>query len=87
MNFSLEQNYPNPFNPSTMIEFDLQTGAHVSLTVVDILGRNVATLVDEMTPAGVHQIEFDASSLSSGTSLYRLTTGGQTITRSLTLVK
>jgi len=87
MNFSLEQNYPNPFNPSTMIEFDIPARAHVSLTVVDVLGRKIATLVDDVTPAGVHQIEFDASSLSSGTYLYRLTTGGQTITKSLTLVK
>jgi hypothetical protein len=70
--FSLEQNYPNPFNPATMIRFALPREAHVLLSVYDLLGRNVATLVNETKAAGVHEVRFDASRLASGAYVYRL---------------
>ena len=84
---ALEQNYPNPFNPSTNIRFDVANAGHVSLGVYDMLGRQVALLVNESLSAGTHTVSFDASNLSSGVYLYRLQAGGQTLTRSMTLMK
>lgn len=84
---SLSQNYPNPFNPTTVISYDLPENAMVRLTVYDVLGRQVATLVNEAMPAGSHQVNFDASHLSSGMYLYRLQTGNRTLTRTMSLIK
>lgn len=84
---SLKQNYPNPFNPNTKISFTLPSANQVDLEVFDILGRRVASLVDERLGAGSHTINFDASSLSSGIYLYRLTAGEATISRKMTLIK
>lgn len=71
--FSLEQNYPNPFNPTTSIRFSLPANSTVSLTVFDISGRKVATILNnENMPQGNHIHSFDASNLASGTYLYRL---------------
>ncbi len=84
---SLEQNYPNPFNPSTNIDFTITQASHVKLSVFDILGRKVATLINNKMTAGIHSIRFDASRLSSGVYFYRLDTGGQSITKKLTLIK
>ncbi len=64
--FALRQNYPNPFNPTTVIQYALPVDAHVSLTVYDVLGRDVQTLVNDVVPAGYHQVRFDASALSTG---------------------
>ena len=83
----LSQNYPNPFNPSTAFDYELTHPQHVRLTVHDMLGRTVAVLVDGMRPAGVHDVAFDASDLSSGTYLYRLHTSAGTSTRVMTLAK
>lgn len=81
-------NYPNPFNPVTEITYRLTENAIVNLTVYDLLGREVATLVDgEFRPAGGHSATFNASSLSSGMYLYRLQTANQVITRQMTLIK
>ena len=68
----LSQNYPNPFNPVTRIEFDISNAGRVSLLVFDILGREVAVLVNEDLAAGRYERPFDASGLSSGVYLCRL---------------
>lgn len=85
--FQLEQNYPNPFNPSTQIQFTLRTSNLARLSVYDILGREVAVLADGMMPAGTHSVTFDATGLASGVYVYRLTSGGQTITRRMIMIK
>ncbi len=70
--FALKQNYPNPFNPSTTIEYDLRQAGQVTLQVFDLLGRHVATLVDDTRPAGVHTVRWEASGLASGMYVYQL---------------
>ncbi|MCH8566960.1 MAG: T9SS type A sorting domain-containing protein [Balneolales bacterium] len=84
---SLEQNYPNPFNPSTMIRFDLPASGEVTLDVFDVNGRRVATVLNQHMSAGTHSIQFDASSLASGTYMYRLQSAGEVVTRMMTLIK
>ena len=79
--------YPNPFNPSTRITFDLIKSSHVSLTVYDLLGREVNVLVNEVQSAGTHSIAFDGTGLPSGIYLYRLQTGDFSITRKMVLLK
>jgi hypothetical protein len=74
--FSLSQNFPNPFNPSTLIHYQLAGAGPVRLTVYDILGREVATLVDGIQQQGTHEARFDGGGLSSGVYLYRLQTTG-----------
>lgn len=83
----LDQNYPNPFNPSTEIKFQLPQNSAVSLKVFDVLGREVATLIDGQVEAGFHQVTFNARNLSSGMYIYRLQTGNTVITKKLTLIK
>ncbi len=83
----LDQNYPNPFNPSTQIRFALRASHHTRLTVYDVVGREVAVLVNGVMPAGAHSVSFDASNLSSGVYLYKLEAGGQVLTRRMTLMK
>jgi len=85
--FSLEQNYPNPFNPATVIQFSLPQTAEVQLKVYDMLGREVATLINEQKSAGSYQVNFDAASLSSGVYFYRIVAGNFVETRSMTFVK
>lgn len=70
--YSLGQNYPNPFNPTTTISFSIPTSAFTTLNVYDILGNEVATLINEEKPAGNYEVNFDASGLASGMYLYRL---------------
>lgn len=70
--FRLEQNFPNPFNPSTMIRYEIRDAGFVNLTVYDVIGRNVATIVNELLPAGTHERLWDASNLPSGVYFYRL---------------
>lgn len=84
----LEQNYPNPFNPTTTISYDVPANSTVSLNVYNMLGQNVATLVNnESQSAGRYSVSFDAGNLASGVYLYRLTVGGQTTSKQLTLIK
>ena len=85
--FNLEQNYPNPFNPSTVVRFTLDAGRQTSLKVYDLLGREVAVLVNGALPAGAHSVAFDAAGLPSGVYMYKLEAGGQSMTRRMTLVK
>ena len=84
---TLRQNYPNLFNPTTVISYDLPVNSQVNLAVYDMMGRRVATLVNEDVAAGTHRVQFDASSLSSGTYMYRLKAGGTIQTKKLTLIK
>jgi len=85
--FSLDQNYPNPFNPSTTISYALPKEARVKLTVFDVLGREVETLVNETKSAGVYQAVFNSSRLSSGTYFYRLQAGEFVQTKKMILAK
>ncbi len=86
--FALSQNYPNPFNPSTTIEFTLQTSGLTSLKIYDAIGREVATLVNEVLEAGVyHQGTFDASRLASGVYFARLTSTGKVQIKKMVLMK
>lgn len=84
---SLNQNYPNPFNPSTSITFNLANADKVQLNVFDVLGRKVATLLNQTLSTGSHSVQFDASALSSGMYIYRLEVSGEVLTRKMTLVK
>jgi len=75
--FGLGQNYPNPFNPATTVEFTLPVAGYITLTVYDILGREVALLVRGERGAGRHTAVWDARGISSGVYYARLTTGGR----------
>jgi hypothetical protein len=85
--YALQQNYPNPFNPSTTIKFELPKASQVSLTVYDVLGREVSMLVNDIREAGVHEVRFDASRFSSGVYLYRIQAGDFVTTRKMLLMK
>ena len=87
IDFSLMQNYPNPFNPTTNIGFQIVEKGLVKLKVYDILGREIATLVNEEKGAGNYEVEFDASSLTSGVYFYRLTASTFITTRKMILLK
>lgn len=85
--FALMQNYPNPFNPSTKIEFHLPVSEFVTLKVYDILGREIAVLVNENLQPGSYTVEFDASSVASSIYLYTLKAGKFTTTKKMILLK
>ena len=85
--FELKQNYPNPFNPSTRIGFSLDRPAQVKLAVYDILGREVAVLVDRSMNAGSHNVNFMASDLPSGVYFYKLQSGSSEQVRKMVLMK
>ena len=86
--YNLEQNYPNPFNPTTNIRYSIRDAGLVTLKVYDLLGREVATLVNQAQPPGNYQVTFDASRLtSSGMYIYRLQSGSFTRTMKMLLVK
>ena len=76
--FKLDQNFPNPFNPSTTIQFSVPSQSEVKLTLFDMLGREVATLVDNEYSAGEYKVLFEATELSTGTYFYRISTKGST---------
>jgi Secretion system C-terminal sorting domain len=67
----LSQNFPNPFNPSTTIKYELPKSSEVTLSVYDMLGRQVSMLVNDRRSAGVHEVKFDGSNLASGVYFYR----------------
>lgn len=85
--FALKQNYPNPFNPTTQISFALKNAGFTTLKVYNLLGQEVATLVNGVMQAGVYEQPFDASALTTGVYLYRLTSGSSSETRKMMLVK
>tara|TARA_R110002124_G_scaffold149259_4_gene315349 strand:- start:17352 stop:20321 length:2970 start_codon:yes stop_codon:yes gene_type:complete len=85
--FALNQNYPNPFNPSTNISFVLPTSSKVQLTVYNMLGQKVQTLIDGSLTSGTHSVKFEASNLASGIYLYQLRTPTSTLTQRMVLVK
>ena len=85
--FELSQNYPNPFNPITTIRFNLPEAGNVKLTLFNILGQEIKTLVNEFKESGVHTINFDASELNSGMYIYKIEAGTYIQTRKMTLVK
>lgn len=85
--YNLSQNYPNPFNPSTTINFALPKGSNVVLKVYDVLGREVATLLNGEKPAGNYEVNFDASKLASGLYVYTINAGDFTSTKKMMLMK
>jgi hypothetical protein len=85
--YALAQNYPNPFNPSTQIVFQIKEDIQVSLTVYDLLGRQVATVVDQQMKAGTHKVTFDATDLSAGLYFYSLKAGSFHEMKKMTLIK
>ena len=85
--FQLSQNYPNPFNPSTRISWQLPIGNWQTLKVYDVLGNQIAILVDEYKPAGEYEVNFNAKGLVSGIYYYTLTAGNFTATRKMLLLK
>jgi len=85
--YELKQNYPNPFNPSTTVQFALPKPSAVTLKIIDMLGREIATLVDEKLPAGEHKVVFDTRNLPSGIYYYRLQAEEFSETRKLMLVR
>lgn len=85
--FSLSQNYPNPFNPTTTIAFTVPKSAHVQLSVFDMLGREIAVLVNEEKQAGEYSVKFDAGVYASGMYLYKLKVGNNIITKKMLLLK
>jgi hypothetical protein len=87
MKYELYQNYPNPFNPITSIEYSIPLDSHVSLKVYDILGNEVATLVNESKLPGSYQVSFDASGLASGVYFYKLQTGSYSQSRKMIILK
>jgi len=87
LKFQLNQNYPNPFNPVTIIKYELANTSSVKLTVYDLLGREVKTLVNKNQTAGKHQVSFDASDLATGIYVYKLTTTQFSETRKMLLLR
>lgn len=86
-NFELQQNFPNPFNPTTQIRFSLAEQSQVTLKVYNILGKEIATLVNDVKGAGVHEVSFNGTGLASGVYFYTLQTGKFTQTNKMILVK
>jgi len=87
LNFSLQQNYPNPFNPQTKIKFDVPKASFTKLVIYDLLGKEVATLVNEELRPGTYEADWDASSFSSGVYFYRIVSGEFTETKKMVLMK
>jgi hypothetical protein len=86
-NYGIQQNYPNPFNPKTSINYQLPKATYVKLAVYDVLGHEIAVLVNGEKPGGYYSVSFDASQLTSGVYLYRLNTGEYTKIKKMVLAK
>jgi hypothetical protein len=85
--YKLEQNYPNPFNPATNIKYSVPAPGMVTIKVYDILGSEVATLVNEEKSAGSYEVRFNAGTLSSGVYFYNIKAGSYNITKKMMLLK
>ncbi|MDP4192654.1 MAG: T9SS type A sorting domain-containing protein, partial [Bacteroidota bacterium] len=85
--YELAQNYPNPFNPSTSIKYSIPQNSMVSLKVYDILGKEVASLVNEQKSAGSYEVNFNANSLAAGMYIYELKAGNYSQTKKMMLIK
>jgi hypothetical protein len=85
--YELGQNYPNPFNPTTQCGFRIAEGGMAKLSIFDLLGREVAVLVNEKKEAGMHTVQWDASTFSSGIYLYKLTANQFTETKKMILTR
>ncbi|HMN18865.1 MAG TPA: T9SS type A sorting domain-containing protein [Ignavibacteriaceae bacterium] len=85
--FSLSQNFPNPFNPNTSLKYEIGSQQFVTLKIYDLLGREIAIIVNEEKPAGTYEVTFDASGLSSGIYFYRLQAGSFTETKKMILIR
>jgi flagellar hook assembly protein FlgD len=85
--FKLSQNYPNPFNPTTAIGYQLSAVSDVDLSIYNLLGQKVATLVNECQQAGHHQVEWDASGFASGVYYYRIEAGEFVAVRKMVLLR
>ena len=85
--FTLLQNYPNPFNPSTRIKFSVPRDCHVTVTIYNVLGKKVATLVDDNKKSGVYQVEFNGSDYTSGVYLYKIKAGDFVKTKKMLLLR
>ena len=85
--FALKQNFPNPFNPQTTFQFSLPTASEVVLSIYNVLGQKVVTVLDKRVAAGEHSVIFDASDLPTGIYFYRLTSENATITKKMVLIK
>ena len=85
--FKLEQNYPNPFNPSTTFSFEIPSSGYTRLSVYNILGQEVKILISENLVEGTHSVNFDGNSLNSGVYLYKLESGGLTLSKKMILLK
>lgn len=85
--FEIQTNYPNPFNAQTMIQYSLAKPGLVTITVYDILGREIENVLDQFQQAGYHSITWDAGEMSSGVYFYRITTGANSLTGHMTLIK
>jgi hypothetical protein len=86
-NFALNQNYPNPFNPSTKISYSIATRSDVVLKIYDVMGVEVAKLVNETKEAGNYEVAFDATGLPSGIYVYKLHAGNVVLNKKMLLVK
>jgi hypothetical protein len=85
--FAISQNYPNPFNPRTKIKYQITNASNVTLKIYDILGNEVAELVNEFKPAGFYEVDFDSNNLSSGVYLYKIEAGSFVQTKKMILMK
>jgi hypothetical protein len=85
--FSLSQNYPNPFNPTTIIKYAMSSKQYASLKVYDVLGNEVATLVNEEKETGIYEVEFDATGITSGIYFYKLQAGNFVETKKMLVIK
>ena len=85
--FSLSQNYPNPFNPTTIIKYSIPKSGIVTLRIFNMLGQEVATLVNQEQQSGNYSVNFNADKLASGVYMYRIQSGDFSLTKKMTLLK